>query len=275
MNIPKILLGNQFDLVTSEDKKILAKAVTKAFQVEFGPSLGKQVSFLISDNVGKSWDDILSNYPLLEDSLRQIFQEGAKEILDGIHSEITKNISYQEFSQQTTRAILEYVRLRQVFSILKKLDKNQHPILLFTNEKFRDKVVKEFFQTDIPNDSKGYFSESVKVTDKKMITYDEIITENQISPKKINKFLNEVHQQNKTELPSRFACENTIWFKEQGLFEEHQDMGTNLDSQVVTQSCILCCYNLNKLENEHIQRIINSRGMIILKTPLSIYLRKN
>ena len=273
MNIAEILSGHGFELTTTKDQTILSEAITKSFTVEFGTDLGNQITTLISDIVGKPWNKILKDFPLLEDSLKRIFQEGAEPILEGLRNEILREARFLENSNKSIPEILSSIRLEELFKTLKNLAKNQHPILLFSNTNFRDKIIQEFFDINIPNESKGCFSENPKQSVKPTITYDKIVEGEQISVKKINQFLSEVHQKNSTSLPSRFACENTIWFKNQGLFDEHQRMGTKLDQKVVSQSCILCCYNVNQLNDEQIQRIIQSRGIIILENPTSIFRR--
>ena len=272
MEITGILSGNGFELTTTKDQVILSKAVTKSFQIEFGSDLGPQISSLISEIVDESWGKILTDYALLEYSLKKIFQEGSGKILEGIKNEILKQPEFAEKSNKSIEEILESIRLEEVFTALKNLNKNQHPILLFSTEDFRNKIIQEFFDIKIPNESKGCFSENPS-NSQKTITYDKILEENQISPSKVNEFLREVHQTNQTSLPSRFACENTIWFKNQGLFDEHQKLGDKLDKTVVSQSCILCCYNVNQLNNSQIQRIIKTRGIIILEKPKSIFRR--
>ena len=272
MDISGILSGNGFELTTTKDHQILSTAITKSFQVEFGPNLGTQIASLISEITNEPWEKILTDFSLLEYSLKKIFQQGSKEILDGIKNEILKHPEMANKSDQSIPIILSSIRLKQVFSTLKNLNKNQHPILLFNTVDFRNKIIQEFFDIEIPNDSKGCFSENPSEY-KKNITYDKILEKNQISATKVNQFLNEVHQTNQTHLPSRFACENTIWFKNQGLFDEHQKLGDKLDKKVVSQSCILCCYNVNQLNNSQIQRIIQTRGIIILENPTSIYRR--
>lgn len=273
MNISQILSGNKFELITTKQRDILLEATSKSFKIEFGPQLGDQLPMLISENMGESWENILLNYPLLEDSLKKIFRAGADDILYGIRNELLKIITMPDAVNLTNTEILEFINSEEVFSKIQKLNKNQHPILLFTTKEFRDKIIEEFFNINIPDEAKGCFSENPKISNKKIITYDEIVAENEINTQKINQFLMDIHHQNTTKLPSRFACENTIWFKNQGLFEEHQQIGSQLNQQIVSQSCILCCYNLNELTDEHIQKIIQSRGIIILETPNSIFKR--
>ena len=215
MEIRGILSGNGFELTTTKDQLILSEAVTKSFQVEFGTELGPQISSLISEIVDKPWEKILTDYSLLEYSLKKIFQEGSEKILEGIKNEILKQPDFAAKSNNSIEEILSSIRLEEVFTALKNLNKNQHPILLFATKDFRNKIIQEFFDIKIPNESKGCFSETPSEY-KKNITYDKILDKNQISVIKVNQFLNEVHQTNQTSLPSRFACENTIWFKNQG-----------------------------------------------------------
>ena len=275
MNLSEILSGNGFELTTTKDQSILSEAVSKSFRIEFESDLGNQISTLISEVVGEPWEKILSDYSLFEDSLKKIFQDGAKNILNGIKNEIFSSINFSHISNESIPEILNTLRTKEVFETLQNLNKNQHPILLFATKDFREKTIGEFFNTNIPNDSKGYFSENPSKLNKTTITYDQIVKGNEINVSKVNQFLKSVHQKNQTQLPSRFACENSIWFKNQGLFEEHQNMGPDLDQSVVSQSCILCCYNLNQLTNEQIDKIIKSRGIIILENPVSIYKRSN
>jgi hypothetical protein len=275
LDISTILSGNNFELTTTAQRDVLLDATTKSFRIEFGPQLGDQLSTLISENVGEPWENILLNYSTLEDSLKKIFRAGSTDILNGIRHEILKILHLPETSNLSNQEILESINFNDVFKYLQNLNRNQHPILLFVTKTFRDKIIREFFNTNIPDNAKGCFSENSNSSNKKIITYDEIVTENKINTTKINQFLTEIHHQNQTKFPSRFACENTIWFKNQGLFEEHQQIGSGLDQQVVSHSCILCCYNLNELTDENIQRIIQSRGIIILETPISIFKRCN
>jgi hypothetical protein len=274
LNITKTLSGNGFELTTTKDQLILSNAVSKSFRIEFGADLGGQISELISEIVGDSWNKIISDYSLLEDSLRKIFQKGTENILSTIRNEILNSVNTSDYSKKSIPEILSDLRKQEVFKTLKNLDKNQHPILLFSKTEFRSKIIQEFFNTKIPDDSKGCFSENPNKFGKRTITYDRILDGEEISVGKVNQFLNEVHQKNSTALPSRFACENTVWFKNKGLFEEHQEMGRDLDPRVISQSCILCCYDLNQLQNDQINRIIQSRGIIILENPISIYKRK-
>lgn len=160
----------------------------------------------------------------------------------------------------------------EVLDFIHNVPKNCHPKLLFKTESFRDNILKEYFNPKFNSDtSSGFFGRnipSVKTTN--YIKYKELIDNNQILVSKVESFFENTISSNHSKNLSRFACEDTVWFKEHGLFTLHQVMSQNLKRSILEKSSIFCCYDITRLTKEHINSILENSQVVILENPLMI-----
>lgn len=176
-------------------------------------------------------------------------------------------------------AKLESLNFKQIATSKSKVDDfihnmktKDHTILLFQNESLRDDTVKIFFDKSKNQAYTACFAHDPSKYDcDQSITYDEL-TENQtLLTTKINEFLINVLDKTYPNDFPRIACEDTAWFSEAGFFEEHQKLGDKLDTQIIDDSAILCCYNIDKLDDNKINTVLQSRDYIILEEPPCVY----
>jgi len=162
-----------------------------------------------------------------------------------------------------------------VIDFINNIKNKDHSILLFQNDSVRDKIVNIFFdKSKNPISTTCFTNDISKYKCDKAITYDELVENNSLLVMKINEFLVDVLD---TIYPNdfpRIACEDTAWFSEAGFFEEHQKIGDKLDTKIINDSAILCCYNTAKLDDEKINTILQSRDYVILEEPFFVYSRK-
>ncbi len=163
----------------------------------------------------------------------------------------------------------------EVLDFIYNIKTKDHAILLFQNEMARDKLVNVFLDKSKNNMFTACFAnDSSKYKCDKTITYNELIENQALQTIKINDFLVNVLDETYPNDFPRIACEDTAWISEAGFFEEHQKIGNKIDKKIIDNSAILCCYNTEKLDEEKIDTVLQSRDYIILENPLSVY-KKN
>ena len=164
---------------------------------------------------------------------------------------------------------------QEVFEFINKLKDRDCTILLFKNEHICDTIVTEFFDKSKNNIFTACFAhDTFKYKCDKTISYNELSDNQILLTNKMSEFLVDVLDKTYPYAFTRIACEDTAWFSEVGLFEEHQKLGNTLDKKVINESVILCCYNILKLEKEKMDIVLQNSNLIILDEPLSVYRRK-
>ena len=163
----------------------------------------------------------------------------------------------------------------EVLDFINNIKNNDHFILLFQNDYTRDKIVNNFFDKSKNSIYTACFTNNVtKYKCDQSITYNELTENHMLLVMKINEFLVNVLDKTYPKDFPRIACEDTVWFSEAGFFEEHQKIGDKLDTRIIDDSTILCCYNTTKLDDKKINTILQSRDYVILEEPFSVYGRK-
>ena len=163
----------------------------------------------------------------------------------------------------------------EVFEFVHKIKNKEHCIFLFENHLTRDSIVNEFLSPKISQKTitACFAHDMSKYECDKKITYDQLLEEQKFIPNKMSRFLIDVLDESYENGIPRIACEDTAWFSRKGIFEEHQEAGSNLDKKIIDNSTILCCYNMEDLNREEIQVVIKSRNYIILEKPFSLYVK--
>ena len=133
-----------------------------------------------------------------------------------------------------------------VSNFIHSIKNNEHCILMFDNEDTRDKIIQEFFNPKFTrNVTTACFSQKPSKFDcEHEITYDKSIKNEKLEPMITSDFLLSVINKPSTPDSTRIACEDTLWFTGEGFFEEHQKLGNSINSRVINNSTLLCCYNM-------------------------------
>lgn len=160
-----------------------------------------------------------------------------------------------------------------VFKFIHEINNNEHCILMFNEKKIRDEIVNEFFNPKYTYKSvTACFAHDLsKYQCNKAITYDELSENQVLIPNKITDFLIQLLDDSYRSESTRVACEDTAWFSEAGFFEEHQKLGNKLDEKIINETVMLCCYNINKINDEQIGIVLGNSKYVILDKPFSIY----
>jgi len=163
----------------------------------------------------------------------------------------------------------------EVLNFIDNVTNKDHLILMFQNDSLRDKIINIFFDKSKNPISTACFTNDVsKYKCDKSILYDELIENDNLAVMKINEFLVDVLDTIYPHDFPRIACEDTAWFSGAGFFEEHQKIGDKLNTRIINDSAILCCYNTAKLNEKKIHTVLQSRKYVILEEPFSVYARK-
>jgi len=178
---------------------------------------------------------------------------------------------------------LESLNFKQIAISKSKVDDfihniktKDHAILLFQNESIRDETVRTFLDKSKNQTYTACFvHDTSKYNCDQAITYDELIENQTLLTTKINEFLINVLDKTYPNDFPRIACEDTVSFSEAGFFEEHQKLGDKLDTRIIDDSTILCCYNTDKLDDDKINTVLQSRDYIILEEPFSVYQKQH
>ena len=161
----------------------------------------------------------------------------------------------------------------EVFDFIHHVPKNYHPKLFFQTETFRDAILKEYFNPRFnPDASSGFFGRekpSVKTTN--FIKYRELVDNNQILFNKVESFFQDTIATSNSENQTRFACEDTVWFKDHGLFTLHQTMSKQLNPSILEKSSIFCCYDITRLNEEYIRIILKKSNIAIIEKPFRVF----
>lgn len=213
-------------------------------------------------------------YSLTEKAIIKVF--GAKlgeKKLNELAVEISNEIDKTQF--QSTEISLEKIQKEELAKAMKNLSGHEHFIYLWNSKESRNEVIFEFFKhTDAP---KGLVSEEIiEIENVPNVTYGQILFQKDQAIKKEETLINDVHQKNKTNMPTRLSgTDCTQWFNE-GLTKEFIELERKIDEfiQKNNVSCI-CGYNINEMTNKEILRkSLNNHKYVILDEPFQIFERK-
>jgi hypothetical protein len=268
-----MLKDGGFRQATNRTTSIFSEITQKSFDDMFGKNVSNALidDFVASEMYNKL--EPFSNYDTFDKWLLEYFHEdGTEKILQIIKQNIEGPFERQ--SGLSLREIIPKNQKQDVFDFIHNIGNKEHPLLLFYDVKIRDEIINEFFNPKFTYSTiTGCFTHTPeKYHCDNTITYDEILVTDQLDINKIMNFFEQVYD-NKPNTPPRFACEDTSWFAESGLFEEHQQIGNKMSSLVLNNSIIMCCYDLARINQKQLELVIQSRNYIILEDPFCAFVR--
>ncbi|MBI1662856.1 MAG: hypothetical protein IS860_05090 [Nitrosopumilus sp.] len=165
----------------------------------------------------------------------------------------------------------------EVTEFIHNLKHKDHCIFVFEDEQIRDKVVNEFINLKTAKNilTACFSTKPEKYDCNHQITYDKLVQEQKLQPIVISDLLLNVLSESYQKDQARIVCEETSWLAENGMFDEHQKMGSEMDEKVFDESTIMCCYNASKLNDAQMDTVLSSRRYIILEKPFSVYEKKD
>ena len=251
---------------------IFANAVDKTFNNL--PTVLKEDIVEEIKNQTPDKDHRFPYYSLTKKAIIKVFGERVgNKILNEVAIEISNKIDKDQF--QSIEVSLEKIQKTELAKVMKNLSGHEHFIHLWNSKKIRNDVISEFFKHSIA--PKGLISEEpIEIENVPNVTYEQILCQKEQAIKKEEALINETHQKNKTNMPTRLSgTDCTQWFS-QGLTKEFIELERKIDEFIEENniSCI-CGYNMDEMADiETTRKSLNNHKFVILDEPLQIFERQ-
>ena len=146
---------------------------------------------------------------------------------------------------------------------------------LWENNESRNKIIQKYFhKLDTPQgliSSDGFELPKVNI-----VSYSKLFKNKDSALSYEFELINQIHQLNKSLMPTRLAGDDcTLWFK-QGLTQQFLEFEQKINKYFMKNkiSCI-CCYNINEIQdNETLIEILKSHELVLLDKPHSLFRRQ-
>ncbi len=269
----KILADLGYKKIPGSAKSLISEVIEHCLVKLWGHVTIDNLISSIASEKGISKHELLSNYSLLEKGIEDfvgpdsmlITRKTIKEALRKAANIFDEEISFEK--------MIESIQKVEVLDFLSNMKGSTTPILFYTQEKFRTEIIDGYLNPyESSKISTGHFSRgptTIKATQN--ITYNELVDGNQMVLERVNDFFSKTHAMNSSNLPTRFSCEDTIWFKEEGFSDEHQSIRHSLNPEIIRNAIILCSYDLNKISEEEFKKLLISSDYVLLDNPFSVY----
>ena len=163
---------------------------------------------------------------------------------------------------------------KETLDFVRSCKGHEHISFIYENRNSLSAVMPEFFRSDIPEESKCLVSLApIPLLSVKKMLYRELSKgDRQSILKKYMGFFEYTHSSNRSRSATRMAGEDSTWFLENGLFDEHQELEYAVGREGVESRIILCGYDMAAIPNKTaVERIIGSHRYVIIEQPLTLY----
>ena len=187
---------------------------------------------------------------------------------------------YNQYLIENKRNVCkEYLQEIDVNSreIFQKPSQNQHIVIIYTKEEIRDQLLAEFFAPEFcMKITTGHFSHK-KTTfgQDKTIKYSELKSDsNSLDSEKMRNFIYNIYSENSVNNTTRIACENTNWFKDNGLSDEHHQTINSLNKHVLNSCSFVCCYDAKTIDKLQLTEILENCEIVVFDNPVRVYISR-
>ena len=256
----------------NQSSVIFANVVDKVFNKL--PTVLKEDIVAEIKNQTPDEDHMFPYYSLTKKAIIKIFGEKVGDkILNEAAVEISNVIDKDQF--QSIEVSLEIIQKEELAKVMKNLTGHEHFIYLWNSKKARNNLVIEFFKHTVA--PKGLISEEpIEIENVPNVTYGQILLQKDQAIKKEEALINETHQKNKTNTPTRLSgTDCTQWFNK-GLAKEFIELEKKIDGFIQKNniSCI-CGYNINEMtDKEILRKTLSAHKYVILDEPYQIFERQ-
>lgn len=214
------------------------------------------------------------SYSITKNTFSELFNEEASEIImELIRKEMLNRIDFD--INGNIEEILDEIQKRDLINYLKNLSGHEHVLFLWNSKDFRDEIIKNYFiQSNVPQ---GLISsEKMRLQSVETTTYSNILANKETAIQQELQMIVQIHQKNKTVLPTRLAgTDCTQWFKH-GLSQQFLSLENQIDRYFEKNriSCI-CGYNINEIpDNKILKKLLDYHDYIMLDNPHSLFKRE-
>jgi hypothetical protein len=282
--------------IPSQADRILYDAARRSIE-RFGQSASKAIIDHMCSVDGLSEEELLTNFDLLEKSLRRVLRKGAEVVLHDIKKEIlthavlidlTITISEIRNPQLTIRKILKRIRSAEALEFIREKATHKHIAFLYRNENAKNKIFSAFFDTNITGKaSKGLLlskkpsnglTQVLNYVNSSML-YEELLKESREEQVVLKKLADWVHSLKNLSLDNtktdaiRIASEDVTWWMRNG-FADNYSIGfeKSIGSSLQEGLSVLCGYNISDYSNNGtINTMIATHGYVILDETSIVY----
>lgn len=164
-------------------------------------------------------------------------------------------------------------KMEEIVEFVRHVKGSEHLLVLWKEQRSKDRIVSEFFSKEYSGDSKGYFSlfpyfdDSVENT-----IYEKYLEQHgkKFLPKAVDKVVSTVGK-NTTNSSTHYAFEDDTWLIERGQTEELISTEEQLGKKVDERLSLFCFDNLERLDEAKLKRMIPAHGYVILAESQSLY----
>lgn len=214
---------------------------------------------------------IASDPAILEPLLRELLHSATDIVLNEMKNSLA-GYSLSKRQDASLKDLMEEIREFEVRRFMRSIPTREHALLLYSGSGAKDSLLREFFDAARKDRPRGMVTKSgLSYDGVDTITYDaynhkswrEIIDTN------LDWFVR--NQLQKDNFAGRFAAEDHAWYIHHGFASQLLEMEQSVWKKTQADWVFLCCYDLQLVPDEYLDRIIAPHSYVILDDPCMLY----
>lgn len=214
---------------------------------------------------------VASDPIILEIRLRELLHSATDIVLDEMKNTLA-GYSLSKRRDASLKDLMEEMREFEVRRFMRSIPAREHALLLYSGSGAKDRLLQEFFDAAGKDLPRGIVTKSgLRYDGVDTMTYDVYRQKNwnEIVDTNLDWFVR--NQAQKSNFAGRFAAEDHSWYIHHGFTSQLLEMEQSVWKKTQADWVFLCCYDLQLVPEEYLDRIIEPHSYVVLDDPCMLY----